>query len=59
MTIDMLVDKPDISPNRLLQPGELRNAFSHLDTIYYFEGWKNSDHGKRKAVAQLIARKPV
>ncbi len=58
LTIDMLTIKPDFSPERLLQPGELANAFSGYDPLYYFEGWIDSDHGKQKAVAQLIARKP-
>lgn len=58
LTIDMLTIKPDFSPERLLLPGELKKAFSSYNLLHYFEGWVDSDHGKRKAVAQLIARKP-
>jgi tellurite methyltransferase len=54
---EMLTIKPDISPERLLKPGELPVLFSDLDIIHYSEGWIESDHGGRKAVASLVGRK--
>jgi len=57
LTDQMLSFKPDILPERLLKPGELRGFFSNLDIIKYSEGWIDSDHGSQKAVASLIARK--
>jgi len=53
----MLTIKPDISPERLLKPGELTVLFSDLYIIHYSEGWIESDHGGRKAVASLVGRK--
>ena len=43
-------------PAFLLRPGELRETFSELETLLYFEGVTEGDRGP-KAVAQLIARK--
>ena len=54
---EMLTIKPDISPERLLKPGEVLGLFSDLDIISYSEGWVNSGHGGRKAVASLVGRK--
>lgn len=59
LTDEMLTIKPDISPERLLKPGEVLGFFSDLDIISYSEGWVNSGHGGRKAVASLIARKKL
>ncbi len=58
MTIEMQTIKPDMPSEKLLQPGELRSVFNFYKFLYYFEGWTDSDHGKKKAIAQLIARKP-
>ncbi len=43
-------------PTFLLRPGELREMFPALDTLFYHEGVIPGDRGP-KAVAQLIARK--
>ena len=43
-------------PAFLLRPGELREMFSGLETLLYFEGVVEGDRGP-KAVAQLIGRK--
>jgi ubiquinone/menaquinone biosynthesis C-methylase UbiE len=59
MTIDMVSVRPEIHPDRLLQLNELDQVFSDWEKIHSFEGWTESDHGKRKAISQLIARKPV
>lgn len=59
MTIDMLSVRPEIHPERLLQPGELAKQFSEWEIIHAYEGWTESDHGKKKAISQMIARKPV
>lgn len=42
----------------LLEPGELRAAFQDWQILFDREGWVASDHGKEKAVASLIARRP-
>ena len=57
LNVDMLSLKPDINPERLLQVGELRGLFPELEILDYQEGWIDSDHGGRKSVATLIARK--
>jgi tellurite methyltransferase len=59
MTTDMLAILPETPPLHLLQPGELKQAFSKYELIEYFEGWVTSDHGKQKAISQLVARKPT
>ena len=43
-------------PAFLLHPGELRETFSELETLLYFEGVIEGDRGP-KAVAQLIAKR--
>ncbi len=43
-------------PAFLMRPGELREMFSGLETLLYFEGTIGGDRGP-KAVAQLIGRK--
>jgi hypothetical protein len=53
----MLTIKPDINTERLLKSGELKTLFSNLDVISYSEGWIDSDHNSRKAVASLVGRK--
>lgn len=58
LTLDMLDMRPELPPDFLLQPGELRRAFHDWDILLYREGWIASDHGTQKAVASLIARRP-
>lgn len=58
LMVDMLTIRPEIPPEFLLQPGELKNVFQELEIIYYFEGWTESDHGNRKSIGSLVARKP-
>jgi hypothetical protein len=55
----MLEFNPEINPARLLSSGTLPGLFPDLEVIDYKEGWITSDHGNRKAVANLIARKPI
>jgi tellurite methyltransferase len=56
LTEAMLTIHPEISPNYLLQSGELNKAFPNLETLIYQEGWQNQ-HGRHpRAVASLIAR---
>ncbi len=57
LTLEMLSLKPDINMEKLLRPGELHDLFPSLELVEYSEGWIDSDHGGRKAVASLIARK--
>jgi tellurite methyltransferase len=54
---EMLRIKPDISPERLLKPGEVLGLFSNFEIISYSEGWVNSGHRGQKAVASLVGRK--
>jgi tellurite methyltransferase len=58
LTKDMLSIRPEIPPEYLLLPGELKESFSGFEIIHYFEGWTNSDHGKKKSIGSLVARKP-
>jgi SAM-dependent methyltransferase len=44
------------SPDHLLHPGELRDMFPDLETLFYHEGVVQGDRGP-KAVASLIGRK--
>ena len=48
--------QPGIDPAYLLEPGELKEAFSDLEMLVYREGWEKSAQGHRRAVASLIAR---
>lgn len=57
LTIEMLKTKPEITPDHLLKPGELRDFFHAWDVLDYREGWIASDHGGEKAVASILARK--
>lgn len=59
MFVDMLSVRPDIHPDRLLRRNELAEVYSKWETVFFFEGWTDSDHGKRKAISQLIVRKPL
>ena len=57
LTTQMLAFRPDIAPERLLQPGKLRDYFRDWDILDYREGWFDSEHGHEKAIASIIARK--
>lgn len=58
MLLEMQSIRPDIPDDHLLQPGELKVEFGDWEIVHYFEGWIKSDHGHKKAVGQLVARKP-
>jgi SAM-dependent methyltransferase len=58
LTQEMHALRPDIDPQYLLQPGELKKAFSHWRFLYYREGWVESETSHPKAVASLIACRP-
>ncbi len=49
---------PDLNPDHLLRPGELRAAFADWEVLRYREGWFGQDCGRPRAVASLVARKP-
>jgi tellurite methyltransferase len=59
LTVDFRSLQPDIDPNYLLAPYELRHAFPSLEIVDYQEGWSTSDNGHRRSVAGLVARKQV
>jgi len=59
MTLDILSVLPEISPSHLLEQGELMRVFPDWELLHYFEGWIDSDHGKRKSISQILARKPL
>jgi SAM-dependent methyltransferase len=55
---DVRGKRPDINPDYLLRPGELRQAFAAWDVLFYREGWiEMNDHAPR-AVASMVARRP-
>ncbi len=58
MLIEMQTIRPEIPDDHLLRPGELKAEFYDWKIIHLFEGWLDSDHGHKKAVGQLVARKP-
>jgi tellurite methyltransferase len=58
LTVDMLYQDPNITRSHLLARGELHQQFACFDILYKNEGWIESDHGSKKSVSSLIARKP-
>lgn len=58
LTTMMLSIHPDIDPQYLLKPGELREAFGVLDILVYREDWIAERETHPKAVASLIGRMP-
>jgi len=56
LTLDMLELDPDIDPNYLLAPGELRSGFHDMQILDYRESWIQDDRGHSRAVASLVAR---
>lgn len=54
---DILEVKPDINPDYLVQPRELLDLTSGFDVHHYFEGWIQNSAGRKKCVAQLVAKK--
>lgn len=59
MTIEMLSLRPEIPEKNLLLQNELKEAFQSFEILQYFEGWVDSDHGRKKSIARMIARKPL
>lgn len=59
MLLEMQSIRPEIPDDHLLTPGELKAEFDNWEIIHYYEGWLDSDHGHKKAVGQIIARKPA
>jgi SAM-dependent methyltransferase len=63
LTEEMRAVHPEISPAYLLQPGELRQAFSSdlyrncLELLAYHESWQEQEGRHPRAVASLAARK--
>jgi tellurite methyltransferase len=50
--------RPDIDPQYLLSPGELKAAFIDWQILAYREGWVETETRHPKAVASLIASRP-
>ena len=59
LTGEMLSMMPDMNSKYLLAQDELRQAFTDWEILAYREGWTRSERGSSKAVASLIARKPL
>jgi hypothetical protein len=63
LTEDMLSVHPEIDPNYLLKPAELKHEFidgnlgMDLEILYYYEGLSSSTCSHRRAIASLIARR--
>jgi len=57
LTQEMKVLRPDTPEGFLLRENELREYFrENWQIIRYQEGWRQSETGKKKAVASIIAR---
>jgi tellurite methyltransferase len=60
---DMLSIHPEINPAYLLKPAELQQAFiidelnTHLEILFYTEGWCATTTSHARATASLIARR--
>jgi 2-polyprenyl-3-methyl-5-hydroxy-6-metoxy-1,4-benzoquinol methylase len=50
-------DRPEILPERLAKPGEIRSCFSDMEIRVYREGWQPSRHGGEKCIVSLVAVK--
>ena len=59
LTIETLRARPDYNPEFLLQPDELRQAFADWEVLVYREGWREMGDHSPRAVASLVARRPV
>jgi tellurite methyltransferase len=59
LTVDFRSLQPDVDPNYLLAPQELRHAFPTLEIVDYQESWSTSDDGHTRPVASLVAHKPM
>jgi SAM-dependent methyltransferase len=59
LTQEMQGLRPDIEPQYLLRPDELRAAFADWEIMAYREGWVETDTRHAKAVASLVTRRPV
>jgi tellurite methyltransferase len=59
LTIETLRVRPDYQPDYLLQPDELRRAFIDWEVLVYREGWIEMKDRSPRAVASLVARRPV
>ena len=59
LTQDIQSVRSDIATQYLLNPKELTTAFSNWSILYSREGWIDSYHGQKKAIASIIAQKPV
>ena len=59
LTIETLRTRPDYNPDFLLQPDELRQAFAGWEVLVYREGWLGKGNLSPRAVASLVARRPV
>lgn len=55
---DMLEVRPEISPDQLLKPGELRTFFWGWEVLDEREGWLPTPHGGRKAISSIVVRRP-
>ena len=55
LVMEMQNIHPDIQPQFLLVPGELKSAFPGLETLGYEEGWYGDEHPR--ATARLVAKK--
>jgi tellurite methyltransferase len=58
LTRGMLAIKPDLTPDNLLEEGELLALFKGWNVIEYGEGVFPSSTGSQKAIARIVARNP-
>jgi len=58
LTQNMQDSHPDIDPQYLLHPGELKAAFPKVQTLVYHEGWTGEKGNPQRTIASLVAQKP-
>ena len=59
LTQEMHAIHPEIEARYLLEPGEVTHAFPTMKTLVYREGWQEPRTKHPRAVASLVAQRPV
>jgi SAM-dependent methyltransferase len=59
LTKEVLKVKPELTPDNLLDAGELHQIFQDWRILIYEEKWVSTSRGTQKAIARLAARPPL
>lgn len=59
LTKNILQIKPELTPENLLDTGELHDIFQDWRILAYEEKWVDTSRGTRKAIARIAARPPL